>query len=71
MGIFFAGLEILLIELLNVVFVTFLIRDFLNRHSLLNFFETFKANKIDDGYASQVEEEKLVTLGLAYGDILN
>ena len=38
---------------------------------MLNFFETFKANKIDDAYASQVEEEKLVTLGLAYGDILN
>ena len=38
---------------------------------MLNLFETFKANKIDDACASQVEEDKLVTLGLAYGDILN
>ena len=38
---------------------------------MLNLFETFKAHKIDDICASQVQEEKLVTLGLAYGDILN
>ena len=37
----------------------------------MNLFETFKANKIDDTCASQVEEEKLVRLGLAYGDTLN
>ena len=41
------------------------------KRSLLTLFKTFKANKIDDACASQVEEEKLVTLGLAYGDILN
>ena len=36
-----------------------------------NLFETFKANKTDGACASPVEEEKLVTVGLAYGDILN
>ena len=38
---------------------------------MLNLFEAFKANEIDDACASQVEEEKLVTLGLGYGNILN
>lgn len=37
---------------------------------MLNLFETFKANRIDDECASQMERAKLVTLGLAYGDIL-
>ena len=36
-----------------------------------NLFETFKTNKIDGACVSPVEEEKLFTLGLAYGGILN
>ena len=58
--------------IIKLIYFLFLkIEGFPQKRSLQHLIECFKDNKIDDSVASVVEDERLFSFGLAYGDVLS